>query len=77
MNSEIRYRFQSAQIANRFLNELKDWPIAKVKTRLLNGGFDVKVSYQFDGTGFDGAELDGTGLRDFAFVSHNVSAQIK
>ncbi|MDB2356110.1 MAG: hypothetical protein ACPG5Z_16485 [Pseudoalteromonas sp.] len=53
MNSEIRYRFQSAQIANRFLNELKDWPIAKVKTRLLNGGFDVKVSYQFDGTGFD------------------------
>lgn len=53
MNSEIRYRFQSAQIANRFLNELKDWPIAKVKTMLLNGGFDVKVSYQFDGTGFD------------------------
>jgi hypothetical protein len=41
------------QIANRFLNELKDWPIAKVKARLLNGGLDVKVSYQFDGTGFD------------------------
>ncbi len=53
MNSEIRYRFQSGQIANRFLNELKDWHVAKVKTTLLNGGLDVKVSYQFDGTGFD------------------------
>ena len=53
MNLEIRYRFQSMQIANRFLNELKDWPIAKVKARLLNGSLDVKVSYQFDGTGFD------------------------
>ncbi|HEA15976.1 MAG: hypothetical protein ACTH4U_11525 [Pseudoalteromonas prydzensis] len=60
MNSEIRYHFQSAQIANRFLNELKHWPIARVTTKLLNGGFDVKVSYQFDGVGFDYtcAELD-------------------
>ncbi|MEI8604338.1 hypothetical protein [Pseudoalteromonas sp. B160] len=60
MNSEIRYRFQSGQIANRFLNELKHWPVAQVKTKLLNGGFDVKVNYQFDGAGFDYtcAELD-------------------
>ncbi|NMM42103.1 hypothetical protein [Pseudoalteromonas arctica] len=60
MNSEICYRFQSGQIANRFLNELKHWPVAQVKTKLLNGGSDVKVNYQFDSTGFDYtcAELD-------------------
>ena len=65
MKSEIRYRFQSGQIANRFLNELRHWPIANVKTTLLNGGFDVKVSYYFDSAEFDYtcAELDDLAAR--------------
>ena len=60
MNNEIRYRFHTAQIANRFASELKHWPVADVKTSLLMGGLAVKVSYQFDGSGFDStcAELD-------------------
>lgn len=60
MNHEIRYRFSTAQIANRFASELKHWPVADVKTSLLDGGLAVKVRYQFDGTGFDYtcAELD-------------------
>ncbi len=60
MNTEIRYRFATSQIANRFLNELKNWPVAKVSARLINGAMAVKVSYEFDGVGFDYtcAELD-------------------
>ncbi|SEA50865.1 hypothetical protein [Alkalimonas amylolytica] len=60
MTNDIRYRFATAQIAYRFLNELKHWPVADVKTSLLDGGLVVKVRYQFDGNGFDYtlAELD-------------------
>ncbi|WP_404338692.1 hypothetical protein [Pseudoalteromonas mariniglutinosa] len=60
MNSEIRYRFKSAQLANRFLNRLKNWHIADVKAKLSHGGLAVKINYQFDGMGFDYtvAELD-------------------
>ncbi|MCH8537356.1 MAG: hypothetical protein LAT66_06235 [Alkalimonas sp.] len=60
MNHEIRYRFATAQVAYRFANELKHWPVADVKTSLLQGGSAVKVSYRFDGIGFDYtcAELD-------------------
>jgi hypothetical protein len=47
-------------VANRFLHELKDWPVNDVKTRLFNGGDSVKVSYEYDESGFDYtvAELD-------------------
>ena len=60
MKTEISYRFESSQVANRFLHELKDWPVNDVKTRLFNGGDSVKVSYEYDESGFDYtvAELD-------------------
>ena len=60
MKTEIRYCFESSQLANRFLHELKDWPVNNVKTRLFNGGDSVKVTYEYDESGFDytSAELD-------------------
>ncbi|WP_166421907.1 hypothetical protein [Pseudoalteromonas sp. Z1A8] len=60
MKTEIRYRFESSQVANRFLHELKNWPVNDVKTRLFNGGDSVKVTYEYDESGFDytSAELD-------------------
>lgn len=60
MKTEISYRFESSQVANRFLHELKNWPVNDVKTRLFNGGDSVKVSYDYDETGFGYAiaELD-------------------
>lgn len=65
MTNDIRYRFATAQIAYRFLNALKHWPVADVKTGLLDGGLVVKVHYQFDGKGFDYtlAELDELAAR--------------
>lgn len=53
MQTEIRYRFKSAQVANRFLNELKHWPVADVKAKSFNGSDSVRITYQFDGKGFD------------------------
>ena len=60
MKTEISYRFESSQVPNRFLHELKDWPVNDVKTRLFNGGDSGKVSYEYDESGFDYtvAELD-------------------
>lgn len=53
MQSEIRYRFVSAQVANRFLNELQHWPVAQVKAKLFHASDSVKITYEFDGKGFD------------------------
>jgi hypothetical protein len=53
MQTEISYRFERAQLANRFLNELKHWTIADVKAKLFNGSDSVKITYEFDGKGFD------------------------
>lgn len=53
MQTEICYRFQSAQVANRFLNELKHWSVANVKAKLFNGPDCVKITYQFEQKGFD------------------------
>jgi hypothetical protein len=53
MQTEICYRFKSAQVANRFLNELKHWSVADVKAKLFNGSDCVKITYQFDQKGFD------------------------
>lgn len=65
MNTEIRYRFQSAQVANRFLNELKHWSVAEVNAKLFNASNSVKISYEFDGKGFDYtcSELDDLAAR--------------
>lgn len=62
--SELHYRFSSGQIANRFLNELTHWSSSsgnvQVRAKLAKGSNTVKVSYQFDGRGFDytSSELD-------------------
>jgi len=53
MQTEIRYRFERAQLANRFLNELKHWSVAEVKAKLFHGSDSVKITYEFDGKGFD------------------------
>jgi hypothetical protein len=53
MQTEISYRFERAQLANRFLNELKHWSVADVKAKLFNGSDSVKIIYEFDGKGFD------------------------
>lgn len=64
MKSEIHYRFGNGQIANRFLNELSHWTSSSgdidVKAKLAKGADTVKVSYRFDGRGFDytSSELD-------------------
>jgi hypothetical protein len=53
MQSEISYRFERAQLANRFLNELKHWTVADVKAKLFHSSDTVKITYEFDGKGFD------------------------
>jgi hypothetical protein len=53
MQTEISYGFISSQVANRFLNELKHWSVAEVKAKLFNGSDSVKITYEFDGRGFD------------------------
>jgi hypothetical protein len=53
MRTEISYRFERAQLANRFLNELKHWTVADVKAKLFNSPDSVKITYEFDGKGFD------------------------
>jgi hypothetical protein len=53
MKTEMSFQFATSQIANRFVHELKDWRIAKVKTRLFNGGDSVKVTYDYDQNGFN------------------------
>ncbi|MEO9947056.1 MAG: hypothetical protein ABJH28_10495 [Paraglaciecola sp.] len=53
MQTEISYSFPSAPVANRFLNELKHWSVADVKAKLFNNSDSVKVTYEFDGKGFD------------------------
>ncbi len=60
MKTEVSYRFSSAQVANRFLHELKNWHVAQVSTRLFKGDDSVNVSYEYDQRGFDNtlSELD-------------------
>ncbi|WP_372761831.1 hypothetical protein [Pseudoalteromonas sp.] len=53
MKTEISYRFESSQVANRFVHLLKNWHVNDVKTKLFNGGDSVTVNYEFDDGGFD------------------------
>ena len=53
MITEITYQFESHTQANRFINELKDWDKQSVKAKLFAKSSMVKVSYEFDGRGFD------------------------
>lgn len=62
--NDLHFQFASGQIANRFLNELLHWTSTsgqiQVKAKLLRSDCSVKVSYLFDGKGFDytSSELD-------------------
>lgn len=60
MESQVSYRFDSQQTANRFLNKLKHWSVAKVSARLCQGGYAVQIRYEIEVAGFDYtlAELD-------------------
>lgn len=65
MESQVSYRFDSQQTANRFLNKLKHWSVAKVTATLCQGGFGVKIRYEVDTSGFDYtlAELDDLAMQ--------------
>ncbi|MGB3724208.1 MAG: hypothetical protein WA981_00435 [Glaciecola sp.] len=61
MITEIEYVFASESQAYRFVNELKHWALHEVKAKLNKRANQVKVSYEFDGRGFDYtcSDLDG------------------
>ena len=65
MENQLIYRFPSSQIANRFLNSLKHWSVARVDAKLWGGSDTVKVSYEYSNTGFDrtSSELDDLAAR--------------
>jgi len=60
MQTQIVYQFPTAQVANRFLNEINSSRLPHIKAKLFKGSDKVQISYQFHGTEFDttGAELD-------------------
>lgn len=60
MQNQIIYRFESAQVATRFLNTLSHWSVADVDARFHAGNTMVKVTYDYASGGFDAtsAELD-------------------
>jgi hypothetical protein len=53
MLQQISYQFNSAPEANRFLNELRHWPLHEVTAKLYKRSDSVAVKYEFDGRGFD------------------------
>ena len=78
MQTEICYRFERAPLANRFLNELKHWSVAEVKAKLFNGTDSVKITYEFDGKGFDYtcSELDDLARYFYPNCFNNAVMQI-
>lgn len=60
METQVVYGFETAQVANRFLNALKNWSVAEVDAKFFRGNKMVKVTYQYGDTGFDKtcSELD-------------------
>lgn len=60
MENHIVYGFPSSQVANRFLNTLKNWSVADVEAKLSGAGDRVSVTYHYAQGGFDrtSAELD-------------------
>ncbi|GAB55528.1 hypothetical protein GPUN_1404 [Glaciecola punicea ACAM 611] len=53
MITDITYQFESHTQASRFINELQHWDKQSVKAKLFAKSSMVKVSYEFDGKGFD------------------------
>ena len=58
MITDIKYQFDSHVEANRFINELQHWSKHRVKAKLYAKSNMVKVSYSFDGIGFDYTSSD-------------------
>lgn len=65
MDTQLIYAFDSTQVANRFLNTLKNWSVADVNASFHNGNYQVKVTYQYVTGGFDrtSSELDDLASR--------------
>lgn len=60
VDTVIVYGFASTQQAYRFLNALKHWSEAEVDARYHADNHQVRVTYQYDASGFDrtSAKLD-------------------
>ncbi len=60
MQNKIIYQFPSAQVANRFLNEINAPQLPHIKARLHRGSDKVEVVYFYADSGFDStsSELD-------------------
>ncbi len=65
MQAKIVYQFESAQVANRFLNDANASLDGKVKARLAKGSDTVSVTYQYSQGAFDttSADLDDLAAR--------------
>lgn len=65
VENQVIYRFESAQVATRFLNTLTHWAVADVDARYHEGNFMVKVTYEYASGGFDttSSELDDLAAR--------------
>jgi hypothetical protein len=50
---EIKYQFNHAQDATRFLNTLTPWSEAPVIAKFYRSDLSVLVSYEHNGKGFD------------------------
>lgn len=53
MQVQLNYIFGSPQQANRFVNTLRNWPVADVDARLHHTSDSVRVSYCYAQQGFD------------------------
>lgn len=60
MQVQLVYQFPTAQIANRFLNDVNASRQHDMKAKLYRGSNKVEVSYQYTDGGFDStsSELD-------------------
>lgn len=72
MITDITYQFESHVHANRFINELQHWDKQDVRAKLYAKSSMVKVSYEFDGRGFDSTCSD---LDDLASTHNGIECQ--
>lgn len=58
MQNQIVYQFPSAQVANRFLNDVNASRLPDIKAKLFRGSDKVQVVYQYADGGFDTTSAD-------------------
>ncbi|GAB5381245.1 MAG: hypothetical protein Alis3KO_16980 [Aliiglaciecola sp.] len=58
MQNQIVYQFPSAQVANRFLNEVNSSRLPDIKAKLFKGSDKVQVVYHYADGGFDSTSAD-------------------